>query len=42
MVALAAIFQHSPLVLIGNIYAGVASVQDLKGKRVMLEKHSKN
>ena len=40
VVALAAIFQHSPLVLIGNIYAGVASVQDLKGKRVMLEKHS--
>lgn len=40
VVALAAIFQHSPLVLIGNIYAGVASADDLKGKRVMLEKHS--
>ncbi len=40
VVALATIFQHSPLVIIGNIYAGVASVHDLKDKKVMLEKHS--
>jgi len=40
VVALAAISQHSPLVLIGNIYAGVASVADLKGKKVMLDKHA--
>jgi len=40
VVVLAAIFQHSPLVIIGNIYAGVASVQDLQGKKMMLEKHS--
>ena len=40
VVVLAAVFQHSPLVLIGSIYAGIASVQDLKGKKVMLEKHA--
>ena len=40
VVVLAAVFQHSPLILIGNIHAGVASVQDLRGKKVMLEKHA--
>jgi diguanylate cyclase (GGDEF)-like protein/hemerythrin-like metal-binding protein/PAS domain S-box-containing protein len=37
VVALAAIFQHSPLMLYGHIYSGISSVRDLKGKRIMLE-----
>lgn len=37
VVALAAVFQHSPLMLYGHIYSGISSVRDLKGKRIMLE-----
>lgn len=40
VVALAVIFQHSSLVLLGHVYAGINSIQDLKGKRVMLEPHA--
>ncbi len=36
VVALAAIFQHSPLTLYGHIYSGISSVRDLKEKRIML------
>lgn len=36
VVALAVIFQHSPLVLFARREAGIASVQDLQGKRVAL------
>jgi len=35
-IALAALFQHSPLMLYGHIYSGISSVRDLKGKRIML------
>ena len=38
VVVLAVIFQHSPLVLLTR--AGVGSVHDLAGKRVMLERHA--
>lgn len=40
VVVLAVIFQHSPLVLVARTGAGIASVHDLAGKRVMIEKHS--
>ncbi|WP_153109299.1 diguanylate cyclase domain-containing protein [Propionivibrio limicola] len=40
VVALAVIFQHSPLMLYAHVYSGISSVHDLKGKRVMLEPHS--
>jgi diguanylate cyclase (GGDEF)-like protein len=36
LVALAAIFQHSPSVLLARADAGVRTVHDLQGKRVML------
>jgi len=39
VVVLAAIFQHSPFVLIARADAGISSVHDLVGKRVMLEPH---
>jgi diguanylate cyclase (GGDEF)-like protein/hemerythrin-like metal-binding protein/PAS domain S-box-containing protein len=40
VVVLAAVFQHSPLVLIARPEAGIRSIQDLAGKRIMLEAHS--
>lgn len=40
VVALAAIFQHSPLILVAARKSGVASVHDLVGKRVMVEPQS--
>ena len=39
VVVLAAIFQHSPFVLIARADAGISSIHDLVGKRVMLESH---
>lgn len=40
IVVLAAVYQHSPLVLLCNAKSGIRSVHDLVGKRVMLEPHS--
>ncbi len=40
VVVLAVIFQHSPLVLPVRKDAGVTSIHDLKGRRVMMEPHS--
>jgi len=40
VVVLAAIYQHSPLVLLARSAADISSVHDLRGKRVMLEPHS--
>jgi PAS domain S-box-containing protein len=37
VVVLAAIFQHSPLILLARPEAGIHSVHDLVGKRVMIE-----
>ena len=37
VVVLAAVFQHSPLVLMAKAGGGITSVQDLAGKRVMIE-----
>ena len=40
VVVLAVIFQHSPLVLLARSDAGIDSVHDLMGKRLMLERHA--
>jgi diguanylate cyclase (GGDEF)-like protein/hemerythrin-like metal-binding protein/PAS domain S-box-containing protein len=40
VVAIAVIYQHSPLVLLGRSDSGIGSVHDLKGKRVMFERHA--
>lgn len=40
LVALAAIFQHSPLVLLMNQGDGLASLHDLVGKKIMVEPQS--
>jgi len=40
VVALAAIFQHSPLVLIARRNGALQGIHDLAGKRVMIEPHS--
>lgn len=40
VVALAAIYQHSPLVLLASRSSGIESVHDLVGKRVMIEQQS--
>jgi len=40
VVVLAAIFQHSPLLLIARGDAGVDSIHDLAGRRIMLEPHA--
>ncbi|MBF0186550.1 MAG: ABC transporter substrate-binding protein [Magnetococcales bacterium] len=37
VVALAALYQHSPLVLLARRDAGIESIHDIPGKRVMLE-----
>ncbi|MCE1189675.1 MAG: ABC transporter substrate-binding protein [Ignavibacteria bacterium] len=39
-VVLASIYQHSPLVLIAAKSAGIESIHDLAGKRVMIEPHA--
>jgi len=40
VVVLAAVFQHSPVVLIARTGSGITSVQDLVGKRLMIEKQA--
>ncbi|GLH73514.1 diguanylate cyclase [Geothrix limicola] len=40
VVTLAAIFQHSPFLLIARADSGITSIHDLVGHRVMLEPHS--
>ena len=40
VVVLAAIFQHSPLVLLARSASGIGSVHDLVGKRLVLEQHA--
>lgn len=40
VVALAAIFQHSPLVFLSVPESGISSVHDLAGRRIMLESHA--
>lgn len=40
LIALAAIFQHSPIALISRKNSGINNIADLKGKRVMLESHA--
>ena len=37
VVVLGAIFQHSPVILMARARSGIATVQDLAGKRVMIE-----
>ena len=40
VVVLATIFQHSPMVLVARSGAGITSVQDLVGKRLMIERQA--
>ncbi|PKN48059.1 MAG: PAS domain S-box protein, partial [Deltaproteobacteria bacterium HGW-Deltaproteobacteria-20] len=40
VVALAPIYQHSPMVLLVSEKSGIDSVHGLKGKRIMLESHA--
>jgi len=40
VVALAVIFQHSPFILVARADAGIRSVQDMAGKRLMIEPHA--
>jgi diguanylate cyclase (GGDEF)-like protein/PAS domain S-box-containing protein len=40
VVALAVIFQHSPFILVARSGAGIRSVRDLAGKRLMIEPHA--
>jgi diguanylate cyclase (GGDEF)-like protein/hemerythrin-like metal-binding protein/PAS domain S-box-containing protein len=40
VVVLAAIFQHSPMVLITRAHAGIDSIHDLAGRRILLERHA--
>jgi diguanylate cyclase (GGDEF)-like protein/PAS domain S-box-containing protein len=40
VVALAVIFQHSPFILVARADAGIHSVQDMSGKRLMIEPHA--
>lgn len=40
VVALAAIFQHSPLVFLSLPTSGISTVHDLAGRRIMLEAHA--
>jgi diguanylate cyclase (GGDEF)-like protein/hemerythrin-like metal-binding protein/PAS domain S-box-containing protein len=39
VVVVAAIFQHSPLVLITRTDTGISSIHDLAGRRILLERH---
>lgn len=38
--ALAVIFQHSPFILVARADAGIGSVQDMAGRRLMIEPHA--
>ena len=40
VVALAAIYQHSPLIFLARADREIGSIHDLKGKRVMIEPHA--
>jgi signal transduction histidine kinase len=40
VVVLAAVFQHSPLILMARTGTGITTVQDLAGKRLMIEKQA--
>jgi len=40
VVVLATVFQHSPIILLARTGAGISSVQDLHGKRLMIEKQA--
>ena len=40
VVALATIFQHSPLIILASKKSGIESIHDLKGKNISLEAHS--
>ncbi len=40
VVALAVIFQHSPFILVARANAGIRSVRDMAGKRLMIEPHA--
>ncbi len=40
VVVLAAVFQHSPVILIARAGSGITTVQDLRGKRLMVEKQN--
>lgn len=40
VVALAVIFQHSPFILVARADAGIHSVRDMAGKRLMIEPHA--
>lgn len=40
VVALAVIFQHSPFILVARAGAGIRSVRDLAGRRLMIEPHA--
>ncbi|BDU68069.1 diguanylate cyclase [Geothrix oryzae] len=40
VVALAVIYQHSPLALLARSGAGIHSVHDLAGRRIMIDRHS--
>ncbi|MBZ0132567.1 MAG: diguanylate cyclase [Rhodocyclaceae bacterium] len=40
VVALAVIFQHSPFILVARADAGIRSVRDMAGKRLMIEPHA--
>ncbi len=40
VVALAVIFQHSPFILVARADAGINSLRDLTGKRLMIEPHA--
>jgi len=40
VVVLAVIFQHSPFILVARADAGIRSVQDMAGKRLMIEPHA--
>jgi len=42
IVALAAIFQHSPLMLLVREDSGIKTVKDLRGKNIMITKDAKN
>jgi signal transduction histidine kinase len=37
VVVLAAVFQHSPIILVASTRSGITAVQDLAGKRLMIE-----
>jgi len=40
VVALASIFQHSPLIILAPKMSGIENIHDLKGKKISLESHS--